>query len=339
MFSLLESKEEIENSQHKLEVTLQREFPHSDVRDIGYPSGRQTDAQICVYEESYWFWSGDYRGKGIPRRQNWFGLIRPGVLGITVEINVPYQSQSKNLAGYFARDSVSKSIYLMHSGKIGGGAKGVGKNAFLASSSPQLIEVIDATGGIRLGVIVMPIEGYAASRSAISYIDTIALFRQEVRNREFENSEPIFERNKQKLKDFYAEARGRRKGKRPGEIDYISRHGDVVEALRKWREKKGIKETSRLVKDVYIDMGVANNRNRLLEIYEVKTKATTQDVYCAIGQLLVHGNSKECEKVLVLPITEKISPKFKETLKRLNIDILWFKLNKVSATILELKFS
>ena len=336
MFSLLESKEEIKNSQHILEVTLQREFPHSAVRDIGYPSGRQTDAQICVYGESYWFWSGDYRGKGTPRRQNWFGLMRPGVLGITVEINVAYQSQSKIFAGYFARDSVSKSIYLMHSGKIGGGAKGVGKNAFLASSSPQLIKVIDATGDIRLGVIVMPIEGYAASRSAISYIDTIALFRQEVRNREFDNSEPIFERNKQKLKDFYAEARGRRKGKRSGEIDYISRHGDVVEALRKWRDKKGMKETSRLVKDVYIDMGVANKRNRLLEIYEVKTKATTQDVYCAIGQLLVHGNSKECEKVLVLPITEKISPKFKETLKRLNIDLLWFKLNKVSATILEL---
>ena len=339
MFLLLESKEEIEISQHKLEVTLQGEFPHSDVRNIGYPSGRQNGAQICVHEGSYWFWSGDYRGKGTPSWQNWFGLMRPGVLRITVEINVPHQGQSKYLAGYFARDSVSKSIYLMHSGKIGGGAKGVGKNAFLTSSSPQLMEVIDATGGIRLGVIVMPIEGYAASRSAISYIDTIALFRQDVRNREFENSEPIFERNKQKLKDFYAEARGRRKGKRPGEIDYISRHGDVVEALRKWREKKGMKETSRLVKDVYIDMGVANKRNILLEIYEVKTKATTQDVYCAIGQLLVHENPKECEKVLVLPITEKISPNLKETLTRLNIDLLWFKLNKVSATILELKGS
>ena len=335
MFSLLESKEEIKNSQDKLEVTLKREFPHSDVRDIGYPSGRQTDAQICVYEESYWFWSGDYRGKGTPRRQNWFGLMRPGVLGITVETNVPCEGQSKYLAGYFARDSVSKSIYLMHSGKIGGGAKGVGKNAFLTSTSPQLIKVIDATGGIRLGVIVMPIEGNAASRSAISYIDTIALFRQEVRNKKLDYSGPIFERNKQKLKDFYAEARGRRKGKRPGEIDYISRHGDVVEALRKWREKKGMKETLRLVKDVYIDMGVANERNRLLEIYEVKTKATTQDVYCAIGQLLVHENPKECEKVLVLPITEKISPNLKETLERLNIDLLWFKLNKVSATILE----
>ena len=227
----------------------------------------------------------------------------------------------------------------MHSGNIGGGAKGVGKNSFLASCSPQLTKVIDTAGGIRFGVIVMPIEGYAASRSAISYIDTIAHFRQEVRNRKFKNSEPVFEQNKQKLKDFYAEARGRRKGKRPGEIDYISRHGDVVEALKKWRENKGMKEKSRLVKDVHIDMGVANERNSLLEIYEVKTKATTQDVYCAIGQLLVHENPKKCEKVLVLPITEKISPNIKETLKRLNIDLLWFKLNKVSATILELKGS
>ena len=339
MFLLLESREDIENSQHNLETTLQREFPHSEARNIGYPSGRHTNAQIYVYEERYWFWTGDYIGKGTPRRQNWFGLMRPGVLGITVEINVPYQGQSKILAGYFARDSVSKTIYLMHSGKIGGGAKGVGKNAFLASSSPQLIEVIDATGGVRLGVIVMPIEGYAASRSAISYIDTIALFRQEVRNREFENSEPIFERNKQKLKDFYSEVYGRRKGKRSSEIDYISRHGEVVEALREWREKKRMKETSRLVKDVYMDMGVTKEGNTLLEIYEVKTKATTQDVYCAIGQLLVHENPKECKKVLVLPITEKISPNLKETLKRLNIDLLWFKLNKVSATILESKGS
>ena len=69
------------------------------------------------------------------------------------------------------------------------------------------------------------------------------------------------------------------------------------------------------------------------------TKATTQDVYCAIGQLLVHENPNGCEKVLVLPITEKISPNIKETLKRLNIDLLRFKLNKVSATILDLKVS
>ena len=141
MFSLLESKEEIKTPNTYWKSPYRENFHIQLSGTLAILQVGRLTHRICVYRESYWFWSGDYRGKGTPRRQNWFGLMRPGVLGITVEINVAYQSQSKNIAGYFARDSVSKSIYLMHSGKIGGGAKGVGKNAFLASSSPQLIKV------------------------------------------------------------------------------------------------------------------------------------------------------------------------------------------------------
>ena len=186
MFILLESESDISKAQQKLERSIRRDFPKRATKDIGYPGGMNYSA-IVFTNGHFWFWSGDTNKKDelSPRRLNWFGLFREGAqLNISVEVNVPYKDRNGKVAGFFARDNETGSIYLMHSGGVKGGKKGVGKWAFLSWSGERLVRVADSNGGIRDAIVVMPIEGRSAIRSAIRYVDTIARFKQAVRDGE-----------------------------------------------------------------------------------------------------------------------------------------------------------
>lgn len=218
----------------------------------------------------------------------------------------------------------------MHSGRVGGGTRGVGKVAFLAWSDQRPVAVTDSAGGIREGVVVMPIEGDGAVRSAVRYVESISAFKQAVRAGGLDS--PEFRDKQKALEDFFSESRGRRKGKRSGEIDYLSRHGDIVDALYSWRTSRGIPNGGRVVKNVLIDMGIEVGRD-LVEVYEVKTSAGRSSVYTAIGQLMVHGTSDDCRRVIVLPERDPLVPELAKALRRLNIELLKFELDEESATI------
>jgi hypothetical protein len=312
---------------------MRRDFKTKAVKNIGYPGGTTIDANV-VTDGSYWYWSSDHDDENLPnpRRLNWFGLFRGDAdLQISVEINIAYEGRNNQVAGFFARDNDTGSIYQLHSGRVGGGTKGVGKVTFLAWSNQRPIDVVDSSGDIREGVLVMPVEGVAANRSAIRYIDTIVNFKQSVRAGDL--ASPEFQHKKKELDDFFAESRGRRKGQRSGEVDYLSRHGEVVDALYSWRSSSALPKNGRLVKNVLIDMGVAAIGRELVEVFEVKTSAVRSDVYTAIGQLMVHGTSDECRRVIVLPQKEQLASDLKEALQRLNIELLMFTLDEKAATI------
>ena len=333
MFTLIESKEEIAKVQRKLESAIRRDLKQRAIKNIGYPGGTTFDASVFT-DGTYWYWSSDHNSKDVanPRRLNWFGLFKAeGGLQISVEINTAYEGRNDQVAGFFARDNDTGSIYLLHSGRVGGGTKGVGKSAFLAWSDQRPVDVVDSSGGVREGVLVMPIDGIAASRSAVRYVDIIARFKLAVRAGDMET--PEFQRKKKELDDFYSEARGRRKGRRSAEIDYLSRHGDVVDALNSWRTSEPLPKGGRVVKNVLIDMGVAVGRD-LVEVFEVKTSTARSDVYGAIGQLMVHGTAADCRRVIVLPHKESIAADLKDALQRLSIELLKFKLDEQKATIL-----
>jgi hypothetical protein len=333
MFSLLESKEEISKAHKKLVASIRRDFKTKSVKNIGYPGGTTFNATVHTNGQ-YWFWTKDHddRSEPNPRKLNWFGLFNEGTgLQITVEINTPYKGQNGQIAGYFARDNKSGAIYLMHSGRVGGGTKGVGKATFLAWSEHQLTEVADSKGNIYEGIVVMPIEGIAASRPAITYIDTIVGFKKAVRAGEIET--PEFKQKLKNFQDYYDESRGHRKGKRSATIDYLSRHGDVVSALHVWRKSQQLPNDGRIVKNVLIDLGV-EVKNSLIEVYEVKTSTSRSDIYTALGQLFVHGTDNNCQKVMVLPKNEPIAADLNSALQTLNINIVRFELDEDKATII-----
>jgi hypothetical protein len=128
--------------------------------------------------------------------------------------------------------------------------------------------------------------------------------------------------------------RPRRKGKRFGEIDYVSRHGDVLDALEAWRNSMPLQKQARLVKNVLFDLGVAIGKGALVEVYEIKTAAVRSHIYKAIGQLMVHGAAPRCRRVMVLPHKERVAADLADALRRLEIELLRFKLDDLKATIL-----
>lgn len=334
MFSLIESKKEIAKAQRKLEATIRREFDRRVTKSIGYPGGMTKDVKVST-NGTHWYWSSDYDQQDTPnpRRLNWFGLFTADTdLQISVEINTPYEGRNDQIAGFFARNNDTGVVYLMHSGRVGGGTQGVGKTAFLAWSNQNPIEVVDASGGIKEGTLVMPVEGLAASRSAVLYTETIANFKKAVRAGEVNS--PEFQKKKKEFEDFFAESRGRRQGQRSSAIDYLSRHGEVVDALHSWRSKRTFPKNGRLVKNVFIDMGTMVDGD-LIEVFEVKTSTARSDVYAAIGQLMVHGTSKKCHRVIVLPMEDNLSSDLQDALRRLGIELLRFALDESSATIIQ----
>jgi hypothetical protein len=332
MFSLIESEIEIAKAQRKLEASFRRDFRQKATKNIGYPGGTTQDAGV-VTNGRYWYWAADHDHSKSPnpRRLNWFGIFREDRdLQISVEINTPYEGANGLIAGFFARDNDTGSIYLFHSGRVGGGTAGVSKTAFLTWSGQKLLEVFDSKGHARDGVLVMTVEGPAATRSAIRYVESIADFKKAVRAGE--TSTPDFQQKEKQLTEFYEEARGRRKGTRTADFDYVSRHGEVVDALHAWRKAAGLANGSRLVKNVLIDLGVSVG-GRLTEIYEVKTSALRPDVYTAIGQLLVHGQSEGCKRVIVLPRSGNLASDLDRALRRNAIEVIRFQLTEDSALI------
>lgn len=176
----------------------------------------------------------------------------------------------------------------------------------------------------------MPVEGAAASRSAKRYVDLVTSFKKAVRVGEIGTL--AFRQRQKQFEEYYAEGRGRRTGRRSSEIDYISRHGEVVDSVREWRELKPVPRGARFVKNVLIDMGVAVGK-RLVEVFEVKTSTARSDIYSALGQLMVHGTAENCRRVIVLPLGQVLPNDLVDAFARLKVELLRFRLGKKRITI------
>lgn len=336
MFTYLESRDEVQEAQQVLARTVRRAFRTTVKRGIGFPGGNVVEATVHT-DGRYWYRTADLKERGTPnpRRLNWFGLYDPHAnsthfLSISVEINTAYEERNDSVAGFFGRDNKTGMVYLFHSGRVGGGTKGVSKNAFLAWTNRRPDTVLDSAGNARFGVLVMPVEGRGATRGLARYVDAVSEFKKAVRAGPLDS--PEYNTNQEALESFYAEARGRRQGRRSATIDYLSRHGDIVDALYSWRRKQPLEGSARIVKNVLIDLGVRQG-GHLVEVFEVKTSAARGDIYGAIGQLLVHGVHPDCRRVAVLPADEPLPDDLREALKRLGIETLTFRLDDAQATI------
>lgn len=333
MFILIEDRTEIRKAQQELEATISRDFPTTTIRDIGWQGGQQPQAKVRT-DGTYWFWSSDHKNEvANPRRLNWFGLIEDGPgISISVEVNTPYVGRNASVAGFFAKSLKNGRTYLFHSGRVGGGVKGVKKDALIAWADLELQPVIASDGALTDGIVVMPVSGKDAVRSAISYVQTIIEFKAAVRDGELQSVEA--QENEQNFRQYFDEFFGRKKGKISArEIDYVSRHGEVVKALREWRKNKGLKPGQRIVKTALIDLGVSSG-SKLNEIYEVKASSGRGEVYTGIGQLAVHAQNSDCSRTLVLPANDALAPDLAAALKRNNIHLQLYRLTEAGVNLL-----
>ena len=176
---------------------------------------------------------------------------------------------------------------LGYDGGVGGGQKGVGQTAFLAWSDSKLVPVADSEGDVRLGVIVAPIDAKETASDIARFLQRTIEFKAAVRRGETNTAQARAEQRR--FRDYFEEFSGKKRRRRIKEIEYISRHGDIVRALRKWRQRT-LGASEKFVKDAYIDLGVRSG-DALRELYEVKSSCERQTLYTAIGQIVVHDDS------------------------------------------------
>jgi hypothetical protein len=245
------------------------------------------------------------------------GELRPAL-----QINIPQGTNSKAVSGFFARDRISGARYLMHDGALGIGECGIDRNSFVTWSALKPVEAIDSAGTVRTALIVAPIVRDELSAGLESFVAQVSAFKAAVRAGKVASgvaSEIVRTETESTYADYYREFSGRKCGMRPERFEYVTRHGDVVDALANWRSAHAA-PAERLVKDPRIDLAVTVHD----VLYEVRTDIDRQTLYGAIGQLVVHACSDNIKRYLVVPADGDIAIDIRHALAQLNIKILRF---------------
>lgn len=299
MLILIEDRGSKRDAQKRLAAILANRLERIGRRRIGFPSGVREEVVHTAGVGRLWSTFGSAGAEPVARTWNAFGVHHSGngALNITVEINIPTKSNSRRVAGFIAHDPLTNREYLMHDGSIGGGKKGVGRDAYLAWSKTPLEKVTTSSGEEREGILVCDVDGADAPDRIWRFVQSVRRFKDAVAGGLL--TTPEFKQELSEYERYKREFSGRKTGRRGTTIDYLSYHGDVVEALcteRTARAKPGEGVFNTKLIDLYV-----RHRGAITEVFEVKSQCDRQTVYTAIGQLLTHAPAPGTERVIVLP--------------------------------------
>lgn len=327
MLRLVHEAKKKKRAQTELERALKDTLKDQGTRNIGFPGGNADQTLYSLGDGTLWAaFGGVSEDPAIPRFWNAFGIYRPSrpAQMIAVEINIPTESNSARVAGFFAEDTDTGEIYLMHSGKVGGGRSGIGKLAFLVWSKAKLVEVSCPDGGVRKGIAVGRLDDHDLAGRIWAFVKSVQNFKDKAANGELET--PDFKRCIDEYNRYSKEFSGNKKGKRGSEFEYFTYHGDIIQALYDDRCACATKN-ERVYNSMLIDLFVKND-GVITEVYEVKTGVGRQVLYTAIGQLVTHTATlgDEVAKYLVVPADEAMPEDLEQAMAALRIQIRRFQL-------------
>lgn len=164
--SVITKKKDIDAAQRQLRDRIREEAGPVRRRKLGFPSG-EMEAKTC-HVERLDLWHATSR---LPNRW-WngfgFGDIEVPSLSIVAEVNPSFDG-SRRSAGAFLQGADGK-VWLAHSGRVGGGKKGVGRTAFLSVFSGS-VEDVDGHDYVVIGRI-----------DAKNFLDKLATFVRTVQS-------------------------------------------------------------------------------------------------------------------------------------------------------------
>lgn len=266
-------------------------------RYLGWQGGGG-DATI-YWNPSLRYWSSFRNPNQHKRFICLFGLSDPykwNNLNITCEINPDKNGADGRCAGLFIKDELG-NVCVAHSGKIGGGRAGVGKRAFLDALDRERTQEIARNASNPQPVILIGPIGPRVANHVASFVREAYEFKQSVKTGNKTASKRAGSTGTKFT--FKPEFSGTRKRYAAGSIEARVEHGDVVNALHDFLEKRAYKPVNDRSRDLLLTSALGKPRM----IFEIKTDVTPSHVYGAIGQLLFHGNrERRCPKlVMVLP--------------------------------------
>lgn len=322
MFVTLIEETEIASAQRVFEANLAKTMGAMGLKRVGFPGGNRDLPMFGKGNGELWGACTRLDGIKTPRYWNAFGIFDSSrtMQDIVVEINPPVFGAT-GPAGFFARDTETNRVHLFHDCRIGGGYPGVNKTNFQAWAKPKLLTAIHPNGRPREGVALGAVDSPDLFQSIGRYVNKVRAFKTYVRET------PTAERDLNDLVEmrerFMPEPRGRRSFPLLGQVDYVSYHGLVLDALvgRIQSEKKPPLVLNSQLVDLF-----TTNGDSVLSVFELKTSLDRQSLYTAIGQLAVHaGPYPKAKRVLVVPSGE-LPEDIRTCINRSGIELLQFHL-------------
>ncbi len=176
--SLVEERDFIEKIQEDFRKKLESELLTSLECTIGFPSGSwQTEV---IHNNGFWF-NGDLIDEENKSARYWNGFGLSSDLdssksnNIVIEINIPLSGINRRVSGAFATDENGKR-YLLHRGRVGGGRKGIGKQAFLNWSERTPTSVVSSKS-VDEFIVLGCIDDKGFSNKLLQFIKDIKLFK------------------------------------------------------------------------------------------------------------------------------------------------------------------
>lgn len=182
MLKLVDEPEKKKRVQAFLERNLKSVLKRQGIRNIGFPGGNMDQMIYSAGEGKLWVsFGGPTDEPRTPRYWNAFGVYAPDrpAQTITVEINVATDNNNSRVAGFFAEDGETGNVFLMHSGRVGGGRSSIGKTAFLVRSKAKPVEVIETDGRIRSGIVIGKVESPDLAARIWRFVRSVQIFKDE----------------------------------------------------------------------------------------------------------------------------------------------------------------
>jgi len=273
---------------------------------IGYHGG--SFEETVQYSESLDLWFATWEYEGVIK--NLFGLGRPSESSsnsMTGQINIPIDQLDRSVAGALAL-SETGDLLLLHRGNIGGGKVGIGKSMFLDNFRGDQ-EDIDEEGKITRFCIIGEIGSSFLPIQIKNFMIEIS------RIKSLSNSPGEFDANPFRFND---EKGGTYTlGDLNRDRSANRTHYVIVNALAELLQNQGFMVGNDRNRDLFI-----HDRSRIKALFEIKSALSTQNLYSAVGQLLVYSIPISTPVMLIFVVPEHLEPSVERKLKQYGINVL-----------------
>jgi len=283
----------------------------------------KSDELTVYYSEIFNFWFTSHENDN--RYWNGFGFGRPQAgrnNSITVEINPPYEGINRNIGGVFGHDK-NGEVLVLHRGKIGGGRVGVGKQLFFDNYREEPIIAND--DGIENKFCLI---GSLSSRHLPRQVGNFVSEVHRIKHLTTEEATDFSDLLNFKYTDEHS---GTSKFKRKNNTTIERTHGIVVNSLASILENSGHKIGNDRNRDLFI-----HKRGQIKVLFEIKTSSSTQDLYSAVGQLLIYSIPIKGAVDLFLVLPDKLSKPVAKRLDELGLQIIYYTWDNNEPTFLNL---
>jgi hypothetical protein len=240
-------------------------------------------------------------------------------LSMTCQINPPTEGVIKSVAGMFAIGQRGQ-VFLTHSGKVGGGRRGVGQTSFLDQFRGRdgMTDVQMPDGSLRLMIVVGRLDDPAFTKQVGHFVHEVERVKRLL------TAAPVKAAGKPKVPrpSFSPEFAGKRQSyHHEGAVEADARHGLVVGEMARFLRERQISHGNDRNRDLY----VLDMRGRVTILFEAKTAVDSTSIYTAVGQLMLNGKAEATDPRRVLVVPAHPDQRTGNALDALGIDVVTYR--------------